>query len=227
MANIILTEDFVMVCEGLADKEFFDNLLRARNLTRFDVLAANGWQSFNDLVQRLSSYFELKPEQRDKTRGLLIVADARDNPSQTFQDIAGLIPAELGYGVPVGELQVGASLKGLPPVAIMLIPGGIDPSSLETLCVEAMLETKPDLRACVETFLSCGSINARNWSREKQDKARLQCLIASTNENDPNKGVSHAFGESSGPIIDVRSVSFDRVVTALTQVISRFQSASS
>jgi hypothetical protein len=94
----------------------------------------------------------------------------------------------------------------------MLVPDERHPGGLETLCLQHLRTKLPSVYNCAEKYLACDDIQALKWkSREKQDKARYQCMIAATNEDDPNKSLTYSFQDSSGPIVSVEDFCFNEI----------------
>jgi hypothetical protein len=90
--------------------------------------------------------------------------------------------------------------------------------ALETICADAIIGKMPWIAACLNSYLSCGEIGALNWRPEKRDKARLQCLVAALNEDDPNKGLQYLF-HVDPPVIPMES----EVFLPIVDMIKRFR----
>ncbi|MBV8415208.1 MAG: hypothetical protein JO251_08360 [Verrucomicrobia bacterium] len=223
--------EYVLLCEGLADKAFFRELARRQRLPNFDFPwppapedkapeAAKklfGKEAFGKMLAALDGLFDLFPERLTQIKAILIAADTAEDGASTFGRIRNQILKIPNFGIPTAIGQPAASQHGRPPVGVLLVPGDGRPGGLETLCVDAFREKHSQVCRCMEDYLRCHPIDLSDWTPESQDKARLQCLIAATNRDDPNKTLRWAFSSSSGsPIIDIAAHSFDAVAQALT-----------
>ncbi len=88
--------------------------------------------------------------------------------------------------------------------------------ALETICAASIAKTRPWLESCVDAYLSCGKIETQNWSSEKRDKARLQCMVAALYEDDPNKGLRNLLSVQP-PMIPLASAVFTPIVNQIKQ----------
>jgi hypothetical protein len=213
-----LTKEFVILCEGPADQRFLEKLLEKRKVRKCDIpehkeLGGHyGSASLGRMVRSLAG----DPGGYAKLKGILVVTDSGDDPATTFKRVCeklttdGPYDAPNGFITPTGPYQITPQPPGHAPIAIMLIPEG-RPGALETLCVESVVNRKPWLRACVDQYLSCGRLDVLNWPPEKRDQARMQCVIAGLNREDPNKGLAYLFSITP-PIIHWGSVIFTPIV---------------
>ena len=191
-----ITKPFVILCEGPADQIFFERLLSKHKINNFDVPPHThygkyyGWQSLGFMLRSLAG----DAATYSRLTGVLIIADNATN--STFKDICekiandGPFVAPDRFVPPSKPNELVKQPQGHPCLSIMLVPIGVL-GALESICADAITKRKPWLAACVNAYLSCGKIAALNWRPEKRDKARLQCLIAALNEDDPNKGLTH------------------------------------
>jgi hypothetical protein len=223
--------EYVLLCEGPADKAFFRELIRRQRLPTFDfpwpptpedqapasAKKLFGKDAFGKMLEALDGLFELFPERLTQIRAILIAADAAQDETSSFRHITNQIQTIPNFGIPTALGQPAASHHGRPPVGVLLVPGDGRPGGLETLCVDAFREQQSQVCTCMEAYLECPPIDLSGWTPENQDKARLQCLIAATNKDDPNKTLRWAFSaSSSSPIIDIAAHCFDAVAHALT-----------
>ncbi|WP_155802516.1 hypothetical protein [Halothiobacillus neapolitanus] len=88
--------------------------------------------------------------------------------------------------------------------------------SAAALCITALIDKSPNINDCVNQFLSCGDINALDWSPEKVDKARFHSIIAASNENDPSRALSYAF-KGEQPVISVEHCCFDGIYNKIKE----------
>jgi hypothetical protein len=223
-ATLHFENEYVLLCEGLADKAFFRELIRRRELPSFDfpwpvapeerapdtARKLFGKDAFGKMLQALDGHFDLFPEQLAQIKAILIAADAGEDETSAFRHITNQIRAVPNFGIPTALGRPTPSHNGRPPIGVLLVPGGGRPGGLETLCVDAFRQRRSQVCNCMDAYLQCPPIDLSGWTPENQDKARLQCLIAATNREDPNKTVRYAFTSSSGnPLIDLRQTCFD------------------
>jgi len=215
-----ITEDFVLLCEGAADQNFFKSLTEKRQgLNGFpkffmpDHKEHYGRAGFKKTLAAIRGTGRLS-----SIKGILIVADSHDDPKVTFRYICEQIKAAEGYPIPSNPLEV-AKTAGYPAISIMLLPDEMTPGSLETLCVQLFQEKYPWIQSCIDQFLRCGQILTYSWSPEKLGKAQYQCMVAATNYEDPSKAIRWAFNGPS-PILDIQSSCFDDVEKRLKEFYS-------
>ena len=207
----------IILCEGKADQAFFRKIMDKRpESPKFsmpfnpDHFHGNG--AYKEMLQALQGsmldFLSLK--------GILIVADSTDDPTNIFNNICKQIGEAGGYGIPGKPLEIARppNSNGYPALAVMFLPDETNPGALETLLVQEMIGREPWIDGCVNNFFRCGKIDVQNWSSEKRDKARYHCMVAALNEDDPSKAASYAFKEPT-PVIDVTAACFDSVVQRL------------
>lgn len=211
-----ISKEFVLLCEGPADRNFFQKLFKDRGINNFDVPEHQligkhyGWASLGKMILALSG----DPTGYAKLKGILLVADSGNRASTTFSRICRKIKEDGPFGQqfvrPTGPSIIAKQRSGHPPLAVMLIPHGAT-GALETICVQSIVDRKPWLKTCVESYLQCGNINAMNWPPEARAKAQMQCIIAALNKDDPNKGLGYMFSVQP-PLIHFRSKRFTPIV---------------
>ncbi|MDR3571263.1 MAG: hypothetical protein P4L81_03625 [Candidatus Pacebacteria bacterium] len=196
---------FVLLTEGPADRKLLETLISKRRLPRFDcpfpvfpeeqatakAKQLHGFDNITAMLEMLNVYFRASDVLRSQILGVLVVVDARDCADKTFLDVKRKIQRAGSFGVPQSEGTIGPSNGDHPRVAVITLPGGGRPGSLETMYVEALSPRFRSAAYCVEKFVKCGNIGVSTWNAEKQAKARLQCLVAATNEDDPSKGAGY------------------------------------
>ena len=215
----------VVLCEGLADKAFLRKVTATEELldcdfpwpvlpeedySEFpDAKKLHGIDSFGPMLEALDNFLNLRPELRDQLKGVLIVADARDEPEKTFEYVCRQVTAVGRFGVPTKPLEVAQSTDGRPALAVMLVPNnGI--GALETVCIEELSARIPEVYDAMKVYLSTEPIETCGWKAEKRDKSKLHCMIAATNESNPTMTLQWAFS-GDNPIIDVTAACFDEL----------------
>jgi hypothetical protein len=211
---VTLREQLVLLCEGDADRQFFRKLIAKRaGLPQFEIPfptdALHGNTAFGGMLDALRS----NPAGLRRVRGVLIVADATDKPSDIFNSICNQIRSAGGFPVPNEVLEVAHS-DDYPCVAIMLVPLNGALGCLETLLIEEILSREGWVRECVEKYFQCNSMTVNTWPVEKREKARFHSMIAVTNKDDPSKAASQVFKDPN-PVIAVEADCFAPVAQQL------------
>jgi hypothetical protein len=221
-----LTKKFVLLCEGSADQIFFEKLLAARNVLDIAIPPHKligehwGWQglgrNFAAIAGDPSGYANLK--------GVIVVADSADDVTISFNRICQKLAEDGPFGgtkkfvKPSAPYQLVRQKSGHPAISIMPIPKG-GPGALETLCAESVIERKPWLSACLNSYLSCGQLDVLTWRAEYRDKARMQCINAVFYRKDPNKPLTRILS-AKPPVIFFRSKSFTPIVNEIKKFCS-------
>lgn len=196
----------VIVCEGKADVAFFEHLLAERQLPEFQVLPANGNSRYEDLLTALSAAPGF-----NNLSGILLIGDNDLNPAAAFQNIRTQILTAGGYGAPNAP-RVPARAAPFPAVVVLMVPWDGTAGCLETLLLEAVSNTKPELRTCVDAYATCADVN--DWNPVEQSKMKLQSLTSVICRSDPTTPVSYAWSRPE-TIISLAEPCFDRVADFL------------
>jgi hypothetical protein len=201
-----IIESLVLLCEGDADANFFNEMLKRRTaIPRFSIISVRGKDKFEELLDGIRA-----DRARFRTlRGVLLAADSGDSPATTFNSMRAQITAAGGYGVPTQTLQVARGAADHPALAVMLIPDEQNPGGLETLYLQEMAPKFPWVTACIDTFLACGPGNASRFPPEKRDKAKFASLVAVTNQDDPSRAASWVYRDPS--LVTVTAACFNDV----------------
>ena len=136
---------------------------------------------------------------------VVIVRDCDDSPGESFREArSDLESAQLD--VPDRSAQF---TDGDPRVAILMIPGPGASGTLETLLLEAIRGSAPELLDCANKFASC--LDApQSWSESKRAKMKLHALIAGCCKQDPARSLSWVWGKPGNPI-PIGSAHFDEI----------------
>jgi hypothetical protein len=178
----------------------------------------HGVDKIGAMLEALNGMIKLNPKLKTRIRGVLIAVDAKDSASGTFQLLRKQIEKAGLFAVPNAESEVAGTSDSHPRIAVILLPGDGKPGSLETLYVKALSARFRSAARCVEEFLECRNIRVRVWNQEKQAKARLQWLVAATNEDDPSKSAGYLLAwkrKDEKPIIDMKQKCFGPIYKAV------------
>jgi hypothetical protein len=120
----------------------------------------------------------------EKHKAIIIVADNDDDPLSAFENIQNQIRHAGGYDVPEGPYQISGRGE-CPPVAVVMLPAGGKPGSLDTLCWSAANEKYARHLKCVDAIADCIGADEQTWGKVKLAKLKVQCLLSSICKGDP------------------------------------------
>ena len=213
--GIDFRKERLILCEGSMDKTFFCELVRVRGLPDFQVLFPHGANETTggiDKFHRALFGYAANEEFRAKVRGVLVVADNDSDPATQFARVSGQV-AQAGFGRPANELQFALSPDPLPPIAIMMLPLGQQAGNLETVCKQSAFNKWPQLEVPLAEYLAAAP--AANWSEGKQDKMRIQCVVAATCEANPYATMATLYQERDDYHIPLDAQCFDDIAQVL------------
>lgn len=209
-------KEWLIVCEGGADKAFLCELIRKRGLPDFQVEfpiregdKTGGWSKYEHFLKSIKTNEGFI----SKVRALLVVADNDDNPRKRFAEIRAQLQAAGGYGVPEEPLQVARSARDLPDVVIMMIPLRDQPGALEAMLLPAVYDKWPALKGPLDKYL--GVSPANDWDDRRKAKMRMQCVLAATCKEDPNTPLRWIWKRNQEYHIPVDHNSFDGIARSL------------
>ena len=210
------TKEWLIVCEGRADKAFFLELIQRRGLPDFQVQFplrrgdnTGGWTKyahFLDDIKTNEGFIR-------NVKTILVTADNDDDPATRVTEIQEQIKEAGGYGIPAAELEVARSLGGLPDIVIMMLPLNGLQGNLETCLLPSALAKWPGLASPLEEFLR--NSPADSWEERKKAKTRMQCILAATCRQDPNTSISLLWTRPEESHIPVDDPCFDGIANIL------------
>jgi hypothetical protein len=211
--GISISKQRVLICEGDADKAFFTHLLRERGLPEFDVFhpyemdgVASGNSAFGDFLRGLSV---LLPSAA--VSGVLLISDNDLDPAASFDAVRQQIRIAGGFGVPRAPLEV-ARATGYPPLAVMMLPWTGAPGGLETLCLDAVYASRPELRECLDGYCDCAGTNT--WDLSRLSKMRMQCALAAMCHSKPATSIRYAWSRAE-TMVPLNQGCFDQIANTL------------
>lgn len=212
--GIQFTKERLILCEGTTDKAFFCQLIQAKRLPDFQVQFPYGATETSGGVSLYGRFLKgAKSVEFEKTvTGILIVADRDDDSDRQFNLVTSQL-RDQGFGVPARELQFASSPNGLPPVAIMMLPLNALVGNLETVLVPVALAHWNNLAPRLEDYFRASE--APGWQQGKQDKMKIQCLIAATCEPNPYGSLSTIYTEDARFHLPLDSPLLDDVARVL------------
>jgi len=200
---------FYIVCEGATDAAFIETLLTNRGMPTqaFQIGEAEGHTGFQRHLEAL-----MTSSDRPRLTHLAVVGDNDDVPAERFLNIQ---TALAGVGLPVPGAP-STIVAGPPVVGVFMMPSVGLQGTLESLLMDSVTETQPEVGACVETFRECISAPG-NWGVSKVAKMRLNATIAACCVGDPSASVAYVWGKNGNPI-QIGSAVFNPLATFLQQV---------
>jgi hypothetical protein len=204
-------EGALLLCEGEGDKALLDRLIQYRRLPNFDVRVAGGKGGFARKLIAVAGEAGF-----EDLLGILVVADADDDPRKSFEDVRQNIAGARAFWAASGQagpaVQLGALSDGVPTVATILVPGGEERGCLETLCVRAARAVRPAIGRCVDPFLRC--IEADGLSASAMAKAELRAIMLAEVPSEANASVSRLWSVQPD-LVPIGSPVFDEIAAAL------------
>jgi hypothetical protein len=200
-----------ILSEGPADAAFLKQIALTRGkfpkFHFFPHTALYGDGAFGNMLKALKG----NPRMFERLRGVLIVADSKDEPDATFKKIRNQIRKVDGYRVPDELLAIPAEPIEKPGVFVMLLPDEKTPGALESLYVESILQSADWRKKCLADYLACDKSDVASWSAEKQAKAQFHALVAACYGADPSRAASQVFRSKDDDLIDPKAKCFDDV----------------
>lgn len=196
------------------DKTFFEEMIAKRGLPEFQVQYPLGVMDSTGGITKFGRFLlgNINELFLKTVRGVLVVADNDTDPAGNLALVQQQI-RDAGYGEPVRELEFVASPEPLPPIAIMMLPLNGQPGNLESVIKPAAFEKWPQLEQPVNAY--CAASPANGWSVGKQDKMKLQSILAATCETNPYCTVSTLYRENEQYHIPLDSPRFADVAQVL------------
>ncbi len=204
---------WVLLCEGEADKQFFDKLIEARDIPRNFFIQfpdrQGGTVGRSKFGNWLALHRDTSENFNNNVKAILIVSDNDDNPATSFDEVKSEL-MKAGFPVPQAEQRV-ARESGFPAVVVLMIPIG-RLGNLETLCLSAA-ETRWHLTNALDVFVL--ATPAHTWGISKQSKMRLQTTLAATCHQKPDTSFAQHWRQHCDYHIPLNHSCFDSIVTFL------------
>lgn len=198
--RVTLTQPRAIICEGVADKAFFEHLIQDRDLPKYDVLEVQGRDNLGRYLHGLA----VAPGFKD-LKGIIIAFDNEDDPRASFELVRDHLTQSDVCGVPQTPMSV-ARHGGAPAIVVYMVPEAGKVGNLESLCLESIYAHAPQMKTCIDDYCDCSE--ARAWPIAKQAKMKVQCLISALCRNEPNTTLRYVWGQHDCPI-SLRHSSFD------------------
>lgn len=214
MCSIKFEKPRLILCEGTTDKAFFCELIRAKNLPDFQVNFPYGNTETSGGISNFGRFLKGAKLLGFETtvQAILLVADRDDDSDGQFEVVQNQLRDE-GFGVPRRELQYVKSPDGLPTIAIMMLPLDMPEGNLETVLRPVALDHWNALAGPLDDYFRASE--APRWHIGRQDKMKIQCLIAATCEPNPYGSISTIYTENPRYHLPLNSPHLDAVAQVL------------
>jgi len=210
---------FLVVCEGKADEAVFSHLVEARNIVGFQFAypenppdPSGGIHGFASLLGGLI----IREPEIFNLRAIVIATDNDTSRPDPMRLVINQVTNAGIYKVPNSALEVAPSYRSTeryPPVIIMPVPWVDVPGTLETLCLNAAYDKwcrdYPDFQDRLNDYIQ--STPASEWHLGNESKARMQCIIGTTCEEDPNTPLARLWHRRAEYHFDLMHDSFNQI----------------
>ena len=207
------TQANLVVGEGKVDQFFFAKLFAVHNLVGFEARHATFGSDSSGGANKIREY--LKGLNADSSfsvvRKVIVVGDNDD--AAAFQRIRAEVVAA-NYIAPAAPRQFIQTPKK-PELAILMVPDA-PPGCIESLCLAAAATKWPQLTAPLGTYFN--STDAPNWNSSKQAKMKVECILASTCEQNPQVALSDIWQKNGQYQIPLDDPVFQDIVDFLRTV---------
>jgi hypothetical protein len=207
------TQPNLVVGEGKVDQFFFSKLFSVHNLVGFEARHATFGSDSSGGANKISRY--LKGLNADSSfsvvRKIIVVGD-NDDAGAFTRICAEVIAAN--YTAPTEQTQF-VQTPDRPELAVLMIPGA-PPGCLESLCLDAAATKWPQLIAPLGTYFH--ATDAPNWNSSKQAKMKVECILASTCEQNPQVALSDIWQKNDLYQIPLDEPAFQGIVNFLRTV---------
>lgn len=212
----IITEPFVILCEGVHDSQFFTHVTSEPGCPSFDICSVNyvlgtvhgGNTRFTEALDELPSIpgFE-------KVTKILIVADNDLDPVVAFDRISADITATAPILGPPASRFVAPAVPLVkagtnPEIVVLMLPWTGMKGSLSTMCALAARNAAPAMATCVDAFATC--TGAGQWSITTLAKMQLRALIASAPMAKPDLSPAYVWSKNTN-LVPLSDPVFDQV----------------
>jgi hypothetical protein len=210
----VYSQPKLIIGEGKADKVFFEQIFQAHNLLNFQAVFPELGPDGRGGAANFGAYLiglRLNQGFTANVKKIVLVGDNDD--ANSFDKMCSQL-RDAGYAVPAAP-KLFVSTSGKADIAILMIPDA-PPGCLETLCYTAAASKWPALVGPLADYFN--ATPAVGWSSTKQDKMKVQCLLASTCEKNPGVALQDHWYKKPPYHIPVTDPAFQGVVQFLAVV---------
>lgn len=184
----MVTKICKVICEDFALQSLFEAVaLECGIKERFDVVDTIGGELDSKVktgitcLEDVLNKFKFEEGALRKIHALIIVVDSDMSPAQTFRKITKTLE-KAGYPLPMAIGDISQATPDWPRTAVITVPIG-EPGNAESLCLRWMYDTM-GYQNEVEAFID--NVPARDWSDNKQAKAKASILLSATMKDRPD-----------------------------------------
>jgi len=196
-----ITLSRLILCEGPSDEAFFRTLIEMRRLPEFsirhtgdaDLSRIGSITKFGLLLEGIPSWVGF-----DLVTDIVIIANNDDDPAGNFGRVCEQIRNAAPFGTPPRSYDVPSipleKTSGAPTIPVMMIPAAGRVGNLETLCLEAAVDSAPAVASCVDELATC--TGAAAWpEKSRLGTMKLRCILASRHKPNPFIGLGNVWRE--------------------------------
>lgn len=194
----------VILCQNQDGRKFLLKLASAKGLGEFDIRQVGGQSGFESFLFSMAVDTNIR-----NMKGILIIGDAGADPAQRFASISMQIAkaneriSQVGYGVRQYGIpdnpMIAATSQALPRVAISLLPPGPTArGSLESICLQAVYESRPDLMGVVEGLAQ--PAGASNLEEPALSKLKLRTAVSYLFKDQPDISPGDVWSKNPCPL---------------------------
>ena len=168
-----IREPRLLLVEGRDEVNLFHALIRDsfEDDPGIQVIDAGGKDKFSRNLKAIQTAATAAPD----LRSIGVVRDADDDAGAAFDSVCDGIRS-VNYEPPVTH---GGFSNGAPAVGVFIVPDGVEPGAIETLCRQSRLGSAT--AACVDEYLNC--LEARpNTSSTSADKSWAHAYLAAAED---------------------------------------------
>lgn len=157
-ARLEICSDRLLLVEGKDEVNLFDALIgeRVGADTDLQIIDAGGVGKFPRSLRAIHTAARARPT----LRAVGVVRDADDDAASAFASVCDHL-RNAGFVPPPAH---GAFSGAVPSVGVFIVPDGLEPGAMETLCRRSVEET--DAARCVDAYLECleqhGALHSNN-----------------------------------------------------------------
>ncbi len=216
---------FLVLCEGMHDKQFFDYLGQENGFAGLFQTAScgsiAGVVGHRDGISHLTNALNALPGVPGfytQLEAVIIAADNDSDPASAFEQVRLLIRAAADISPGKRFEAPAAPLKKAgrePYVVVLMMPWTGTPGALDSLCHRSASDQRPLIAAAVDRFAATVSVDAAHgWSITKEHKMKLRSLISAAYPTDPY--ISPAWVWSDGTdLVPLTNPAFNQVAAFL------------
>lgn len=220
-----ISENYLLLTEGMHDTLFFTHLVAAKGLPPFqitscgNIVGANGQRDGIDhLTGALNALPSIPGFATRPLEAILIAADNDSDPVASFAKVQRLINATADirpghrYVSPIAAQTKGGTD---PIIVVLMMPWTLTPGALDTLCLSSASAERPVLAQHVDNFAKAANVDvAHGWQVTKEHKMRLRSLLSAAHPTDPYIAPAYVWSDGTD-LVPLDNGAFDQVADFL------------